>query len=337
MKNRIRTGTILLLAAIFLTPGLAPGSPAEYGGRSGPLASITIGTTTSEVNSLIFLAQDQGYFTRNGLSVTHKIYSSGLAAVEGMLKYEVDIATGSEFAFAGKAFSRKDIRTFGVINRSSVEYLVGRADRKIKTVADLKGKRIGVPLLSRPEFSLDRFLNQRGIADSDVTLVNVPVHQSVDALASGKVDAVTAWQPYVNKMREQLGQGIVVWKTQDHQPSYTLLICTDRFASPQKPERITGLLKALLQAESYFINHPEAAKAIIQKKLLYDQAYMATVWPDYNFAVLLDQSLIVAMEDEARWMIGHKLTQEKQVPNFSDYLYENALKALKPEAVRIIR
>jgi hypothetical protein len=36
-------------------------------------------------------------------------------------------------------------------------------------------------------------------------------------------------------------------------------------------------------------------------------------------------------------MIKNKLTKEKTVPNFLDYIYEDALQALKPEAVNIIR
>ena len=43
------------------------------------------------------------------------------------------------------------------------------------------------------------------------------------------------------------------------------------------------------------------------------------------------------MEDEARWMTNDGLTTEKQVPNFLDYIYDDALKAVKPEAVNIIR
>jgi NitT/TauT family transport system substrate-binding protein len=43
------------------------------------------------------------------------------------------------------------------------------------------------------------------------------------------------------------------------------------------------------------------------------------------------------MEDEARWMISNNLTQEKQVPDFLNYIYEDGLKAVKPEAVKIIR
>ena len=43
------------------------------------------------------------------------------------------------------------------------------------------------------------------------------------------------------------------------------------------------------------------------------------------------------MEDEARWLITSNLTAEKQVPNFLGYVKEDALKAVKPEVVDIIR
>jgi NitT/TauT family transport system substrate-binding protein len=61
------------------------------------------------------------------------------------------------------------------------------------------------------------------------------------------------------------------------------------------------------------------------------------VWHENNFSLSLDQSLIVAMEDDARWMIKNKLTTEKQIPDFVNYIYVDGLKAVKPEAVKIIR
>ncbi|MBI2869538.1 MAG: hypothetical protein HYX96_06925 [Chloroflexi bacterium] len=64
---------------------------------------------------------------------------------------------------------------------------------------------------------------------------------------------------------------------------------------------------------------------------------METVWRQNQFTLTLYQSLIFAMEDEARWMIENNLTTEKDVPYFEDYIYENSLKAIKPEAVTIIR
>jgi NitT/TauT family transport system substrate-binding protein len=305
-------------------------------GHWGKVERITVGTTTSEVNSLILIAKDQGYFAANGIDLTHKIYASGVAAVDGMLNQEVDMATGSEFAFAAKVLSQAGINTIGSINRSSVEYLVGRVDKGTKSIPDLKGKRIGVPLKSRPEFSLDRFLYLRGIDDSEVTLVNVPINQSVDALVSGKVDAVTAWQPYVNQIKDRMGNRAVTWPTQEQQPSYTLVMCGNKW-TVKNSKLVTRFLKSLIQAESYNASHPEVAKAFIQKKLNYDEAYVAAVWPDYHFLVSLDQSLIAAMEDEARWMIKNNLTKEKKVPDFLNYIYIDGLKAVKPEAVNIIR
>jgi NitT/TauT family transport system substrate-binding protein len=69
----------------------------------------------------------------------------------------------------------------------------------------------------------------------------------------------------------------------------------------------------------------------------YDADYMGTVWSENQFSLSLDQSLITAMEDEARWMIKNNLTTEKKVPDFMNYIYVDGLKAVKPEAVNIIR
>ncbi len=324
---------LLVLLIVSIGFGILSCSPQGY---SGPVESISIGTTTSEVNSLILIAQEQGYFAANGLDVIHKIYPSGVAAIVGMLNREVSMATGSEYAFADQVLAGENISTIGIINRSSVEYLVGRIDRGINNISDLKGKTIGVPLKSRPEFSLDRFLFLRGIDTSEVNLINVPVNKSVDALVNGEVDAVAAWQPYISQMRDRTGNGLVAWKTQEQQPSYTLVMCRNQWIA-ENQQLVTRVLKSLTQAESYIASHPEDAKAIIQNKLNYNEAYMASVWADYQFSVSIEQSLVVAMEDEARWMISNNLTAEKMVPNFMDHIYEDTLEAIKPEAVNIIK
>jgi NitT/TauT family transport system substrate-binding protein len=305
-------------------------------GTSGPVATVRVGTTTSEVNSLILVAQDQGYFAANRLDVIHQIYPSGVAALEGMLDHQVELATGSEFAFAGQVLAQEDVRTIAVINRSSIEYLVGRVDRGITTIADLEGKTIGVPLASRPEFALDRFLYFRGIDASRVTLVNVPVNQSVDALVDGQVDAVAAWQPYIDRIKEQMGDQVIAWSVQQDQPSYTLVMCRGDWTAENQPV-IVRFLKSLVQAESYMDDHPQESKAFLQAKLNYSADYVASVWPDYRFSVSLDQTLVVVMEDQARWIIDKDLTSQKQTPNFVNDIYFDGLEAVKPEAVNVIR
>jgi NitT/TauT family transport system substrate-binding protein len=100
------------------------------------------------------------------------------------------------------------------------------------------------------------------------------------------------------------------------------------------PERF---LKAMDQAEEFIIQHPEEAKSIAKKRLNLNDDEVSNIWARNQFSLSLDRSLIAALEDETRWLISNNLTTEKQIPNFNDYIYEDALKAIKPEVVNIIR
>jgi len=324
------------LVGLVLSIALLAALGACRGDDPAPVTSVALGTTSSEVNALILIAQDLGYFASNGLNVAQTTYPSGVAALDGLFDGEVDLATGSEFAFVNRVLAEQDICTIGAISRSSIEYLVGRVDRGIEALADLEGKTLGVPLGSRPEFALSRFLYLHGIDATAVTLVDVPVNRAVDALANGEVDAVTAWQPYIDRIQERMGDEVVRWSVQQGQPSYTLLMCRGEWAGDHG-ELLTRFLTALVQAESYIVHNPEAARAAIQQRLGYDADYMASVWPDYSFSVMLDQALVVAMEDQARWIITNDLDTDRQTPDFLDYVYFDGLETVKPEAVNVIR
>ena len=275
-----------IVAAVF-------GLSACRSGYSGKIETITIGMDPTAVNSLIYIAENQDYFAANGLSVTTKVYASGLAAVNGMLNHEVDLATASEFVIVGKALTHESIRTVGSIDEFMHNYLIGRKDRGIESVSDLEGKRIGVPLRTAAEFYLGRFLDLHGMNIKQVILVDVGPPQLVDALVNGDVDAVLAWQPNAKAIEDRLGNAIVKWPAQNEQVTYCTVISTHAWTTGH-PELVGRFLKSLAQAEEYFILHPAQAKAIVQKWLKYDDAYMAAIWPEHQFSLSLDQSLILA-------------------------------------------
>jgi len=158
----------------------------------------------------------------------------------------------------------------------------------------------------------------------------------VNAVVKGDIDAIATAQPYATSAKDRLGANAVVWSAQSSQPLYTQVISTNEWIT-KHPELISRLLKSLAEAERYVNNHPAEARSIVQKWLNLDAEYMSTVWQQNRFSLSLDQSLIIAMEDEARWMITNNLTTQKQVPNFLDYMHEDELRAIKPESVNIIR
>lgn len=65
----------------------------------------------------------------------------------------------------------------------------------IKTVAELKGKKVGVEIGFVGHLLLLNALEKNGLTESDVELVNVPTNETPQVLASGQVDAIVAWQP----------------------------------------------------------------------------------------------------------------------------------------------
>ena len=65
----------------------------------------------------------------------------------------------------------------------------------IKSVAELKGKKIGVEVGFVSHLLLLNALKSANLTAKDVTLVNTPTDQTPQMLKSGKVDAIVAWQP----------------------------------------------------------------------------------------------------------------------------------------------
>ena len=308
-----------------------PGKPYQ-----GKPASLTIGTPALETNALIYIAGDMGYFERNGLKVTIKEYDSGGAAVSGLMKNEIDLAIASEFVLVNNLLQQHEIRTLGSIDRFENMFVIARKDRGIGKVTDLKNRKIGVPLGTIAAFYLGRYLTLHGLGPADVTILNVRPDRSADALAAGEVDAVVTWHPYLDRIMDRYGGSVIVWPIQSSQLTYWNIIGRADWMKAHR-EMIDRFLRSISQAEEYASLHSEEAKALVKKRLGYDDAYVAKVWRDNLFSLSLDQALVAAMEDEARWMIKNNLTTEKAIPDFTNYLYLDGLKAVKPEAVNIIR
>lgn len=301
----------------------------------GSPESITIGGPALEQSAFIYIAEDQGYFAKNGLNVTvMDDYPNGVVPISDMLNDKIDISVSAEYPVVTAMLGKEKLHVIGTIDRYQNEDIIGRRDRGIQNISDLKGKRMGIPRGTICEFFLGRFLNLHGMNLSDVILMDVKASESVEAIADGDLDAIIYFQPHVYAMKDRLGDNVISWPAQSNQLMFTVMACRDEWVA-EHPETITRFLKSLDQAEEYMIYHPAQSEAIVQKKLNFSDAYMATVWPDHQFSLSLDQSLLIAMNDEGRWMIKNNLTTEKTLPYLRDYIYTKGLEEVKPEAVNI--
>jgi NitT/TauT family transport system substrate-binding protein len=331
-KKTLALITGILVLAIIASSFVYLNSQKLY---TGDIEPISLGVYPSEYNSLIYIANDQHYFSNNGLDVTFKTYPSGATAVRGMLNNEVDISMASEFVVASNALEKANIYAFGSVSKYLNVYLVARTDRGINSVSDLEGKRIGVSLGTALQFYLGRYLEVNGIDQSQTTLINLNFTETPAALANASVDAVVTFQPYISQIQSLLPDKTLVLPIQSNQFGYFEAMCSRDFLAAH-PDLIVRFLKALIQAESFNINHPAQAISLVAKDLNYTNNYAASVWPDYQYSVTLDQSFVLLMQEEARWLISNNLTSATSIPNFLDYLYVDGLKGIRPESVNII-
>jgi ABC-type nitrate/sulfonate/bicarbonate transport system substrate-binding protein len=331
-KKTIVIIAVLLIAVVILSSFIYLTSQKQY---TGDVQSITLGIYPSEYNSLIYIANDQQYFSANGLEVTFKSYPSGATAVHGMLNGEVDIATASEFVIANNALQNASLYALGTVSKYLNVYLIARNDTGISSVSDLEGKKIGLSIGTANQFFLGRFLEINGLNQSKVTLVNLNFAETPNALANGTVDAVVTNPPYTNQIQTLLDNKIGVWPLQSNQFGYFEATCSKNWAATH-PDLIERFFKAIVQAESFNINHQDQAIALVAKDLNYTETYTASVWADYQYSVGLDQSFILLMQEEGRWLIRNNLTNATAIPDFLNFIYVDGLRSVKPQAVNIL-
>ena len=93
------------------------------------------------------------------------------------------------------------------------DMVVARAG--IESVKELKGKKIGVEVGFVSHLLLLDALEQNGLSEEDVELVNVPTNETPQVLASGDVDAIVAWQPNSGMALQQVPGSTAVFSSAD--------------------------------------------------------------------------------------------------------------------------
>jgi len=304
---------------------------------AGPVENISIAYTTPPYSALADIAKAKEYFRQEGLEVTPLFHPTGKAGLDEVLSGKADFATVADTPFMFAVMRGEKIGILATIQTSDrTNVIIARKDKGIRTPDDLKGKKIGVALGTYTEFFLDAFLTVHGMSRKNVTLVNLKPDDMPGALASGDVDAATAWPPFLNRAQKRLGNNGIIFHDKDIY-TFTLNIVAKQEYINANPGKVRKLLLALIRAEEFVKQHPEEAQKVIADFRQMDKALIGEMWGGNTFGVTLNQSLVLALEDESRWAIKRGLTNNGSIPNYFDHIYFDGLRSIKPDAVSILR
>lgn len=325
-RFRLNIAIIIVVFLLLLVP-VAQWANAE------PL--LRVGVYRGAISALIYMADAQGFFKKKGVSVAIKEYGTGVLALNNLIDDNVDIATCAEFAFVLQSFRQPSLRIPAAIWTGSNHDLMVRTDHGIRTPRDLKGKRVSVIRGSSTEFFLHHYLILNHIPAGSVKVVYLGPTEMVKALAEGTIDAALSWPPYSTEMAKQLGTKVARWEAQGGQDYYIVLASKEGFLKKQ-PKTIEQFLAALIDADTYISKYPVEAEAVLRKRLGIDAASVLASWSHASLEVQLTQDMLVLMELEAKWAIRSKAVQAREIPNYFDFFYFDALSKVKPKAVTVV-
>jgi NitT/TauT family transport system substrate-binding protein len=206
------------------------------------------------------IAQEQGFFAKHNVQVEIHYYEAYPDTYADLVVGKVDGLSGIVGDMLSINNQMKLKFVFPVDASDGADVFVAGAD--IQSLADLNGKRIGAGFGTYGELYVRTLLQQNGISLADVTLVNSPAENAVEAFPA-QVDAIHTYEPYAS---ETLNEGAHILSTSSETPNLMLGEMTFTAALvEQRPQDIQAFTDAWFEAVDWMYAHPDDVPAIVAK------------------------------------------------------------------------
>lgn len=138
-----------------------------------------------------------------GYKINWKKFNSGAKVITAMASGDVHIALAGSSPIAAGVSRGLPIKLFWITeNINDAEALVVRNDSGIKTMQDLKGKKLGVPFVSTTHFHTLFALEVNKISPKEVKLLNMQPNAIAAAWERGDIDAAFVWDPALGRIKK---------------------------------------------------------------------------------------------------------------------------------------
>ncbi|MDA1101319.1 MAG: ABC transporter substrate-binding protein [Proteobacteria bacterium] len=216
-------------------------------------------------HATLIIAQEKGFFARAGLEVELIAPANPNDPPKLVAAGKADLAISYQPQLHLQVDRGLPLRRIATLVGTPLSSLVVLKDGPIKSIADLKGRKIGFSVGGFEDAILGAMLRKAGLSLRDVTLINVNFSLS-PSLISGQVDAVIgAYRNFeLNQMDIVKRPGRAFFVEEEGVPAYDELIVVahaDRLGDKRLARFVTALEAAVL----FLVNHPEDGWALFIK------------------------------------------------------------------------
>lgn len=254
----LRRLALLLISALLVACGAAAGQPAA------PSPPLKFGYDLWPGYYPVLIAQERGFFSAAGLEVQaiHPERTDSMMADFTAGKYDaIAVALGDIVSLTQ---SDPDLRIVLITDElAGGDAIVASAG--VQSLADLRGKRIGVNLGGFAELLVTQMLAAQNLTTADVTLVDLDAADLPAKLASGEVQAGHTWEPYVTQAVAAGGK--VIFSSADTPGLIPDAVAFRGATVRERPAAVRAFVQGWFQAVDYWNAHPAEGTHIAAQKL----------------------------------------------------------------------
>lgn len=251
-------------AAVVPTVSTALSAPAIAAGPT----KVKVGYLhTLAVDGQMWLAESQGLWKEHGLDMEFIQFQTGLEVFQAMTGGSIDVLT------TGAVLSNFPARGQGkVFLINDIEFATAQLwvhpDMGVKTMADLKGKKIATTLGTTAHVFLDTALRGNGVDPKSVTMVNQRMPDAVTAFISKAVPAVALWVPFNVAVKQKAPGARMLVNASAFYPQAAIVdgwVAGNGYHEKNK-EVLSRIISAWAKANDYLVKNPDKAIATLQKE-----------------------------------------------------------------------
>jgi len=288
-----------------------------------------------------FIAERDGHFARHQADVEVITSSSGRETLRQLRAREIDFAlmAMTPLVFDALVNPARDGPDTPVIlaNLSHARpvvhlMLLDAGDDPMNEA--LRGRTVGVPRGSNADYVLHVIARIAGLSEGDYTVLDLDPVEMNDALAAGRIDAISVWDPWAIRLRKRFGDRL---REEPDTGSYVSrwLLVTRRETAETNPSHARAILHAYRDAVDWIQANQELALAAHDVRTSAPNSMPRSEDLDILFDVTLDWSLIASFQQQLAWARRNMNNGDREIPSFMDMVAPGPLATIAPGAITI--
>jgi ABC-type nitrate/sulfonate/bicarbonate transport system substrate-binding protein len=272
---------------------------------------IRIFAGSSPVFAPVFIADQQGFFAKEGLDVTVRPFTSGAEATEGFRAGAAEFLVASDVPLLYLLAGGDTAMLAQFSANSDMLLIVGPKD--FSGPRALKGKKIGLVTKSASEYLLNNYLRRANLTLADVDRVHLAPFDQVPALVRGDVFALSSWKPFDKKIVELSGgkYQTISWNGQEGYILFSGIVAKSDFIKKDRDETLK-IVQALAKGANWLANaEPKSVWDALAKYLKTDANDVRYVIANNTWDMTVSAKFTDTMADIERFLIEQNLIKSR--------------------------